>query len=472
MKRQLASQPALARASEHTQRALARASEHTQRALARASEHTQPALARASEPSKRALPQPSEPRTARRWSRCAFVAVISLSAACGSLSGPEQGERAQGVDGPRPGTGGESARSAQRPPGTLKIATWNLEWLNRKSGSGPVKRSDDDYARLRRYADRLDADVVALQEVDGVEAVARVFDPSEYELYVATQRDALRTGFAYRKALHATVHPDYAALDVGQVRVGADLTVQVDGTALRLLSVHLKSGCFAEPLTSSKKDCRKLASQVPSLEAWIDARSAEGGAAIVLGDFNRRLFAAPPDALWLALDDADPPASDLWSPTEGRKAQCWNGEHPAFIDHIVLNKPATAWVTDSFEELLYDADDMAARRVLSDHCPIAVTLSLHGGRGATAALIDGGLPASPIDGERASAFDGGARPSATEQRIKGNVSSSGRKIYHAPNCPDYVRTQIDETKGERWFDNPADAEAAGFTKSNNCPSQY
>ena len=40
----------------------------------------------------------------------------------------------------------------------LRVATWNLEWLNRRDGTGPVKRVEADYARLRRYADKLDAD--------------------------------------------------------------------------------------------------------------------------------------------------------------------------------------------------------------------------------------------------------------------------------------------------------------------------
>jgi endonuclease/exonuclease/phosphatase family metal-dependent hydrolase len=386
-----------------------------------------------------------------------WLALALTSAGCGALGATEQGERARASDTAEPAHGGESARS--RPEGTLVIASWNLAWLNKKSGAGPVKRRDDDYARLRQYAERLDADVIALQEIDGVEAAQRVFDPKRYELYAAAQTAPQRTGFAWRKGLRVTVHPDYAALDVGQLRAGSDITVEVDGISLRLLSVHLKSGCFDDALTSSKKDCRKLAAQVPSLEAWIDARAAEGSAAAVLGDFNRRLFGGKPDELWAAIDDAEPPASDLWSPTEGRKPRCWDGEHALFIDHLVLNQPATSMVVaDSFRELVYEGADASSKQTLSDHCPLALTLTR---------VAAGAAPFAPphVAGATAAVDAGPA-----EQRIKGNVGSGGRKLYHAPGCPDYGRTEIDESKGERFFDTIEAAEAAGFVRSSNCPN--
>jgi endonuclease YncB( thermonuclease family) len=45
--------------------------------------------------------------------------------------------------------------------------------------------------------------------------------------------------------------------------------------------------------------------------------------------------------------------------------------------------------------------------------------------------------------------------------IKGNVSANGR-IYHLPWSTWYGRVRIDETRGERWFCNEAEALAAGW----------
>jgi len=50
-------------------------------------------------------------------------------------------------------------------------------------------------------------------------------------------------------------------------------------------------------------------------------------------------------------------------------------------------------------------------------------------------------------------------------RIKGNVSQRGERIYHGPGGRYYGRTQVDESKGERWFCTEAEARAAGWRRS-------
>jgi hypothetical protein len=49
--------------------------------------------------------------------------------------------------------------------------------------------------------------------------------------------------------------------------------------------------------------------------------------------------------------------------------------------------------------------------------------------------------------------------------IKGNISSSGERIYHMPFHQHYGRTRIDERKGERWFCNEDEAQAAGWRRA-------
>lgn len=46
--------------------------------------------------------------------------------------------------------------------------------------------------------------------------------------------------------------------------------------------------------------------------------------------------------------------------------------------------------------------------------------------------------------------------------IKGNISTSGERIYHLPSNRYYAETIIDESKGERWFCSEAEARAAGW----------
>ena len=54
---------------------------------------------------------------------------------------------------------------------------------------------------------------------------------------------------------------------------------------------------------------------------------------------------------------------------------------------------------------------------------------------------------------------------ATGCVIKGNISSSGEKIYHLPGQRYYNQTVIDESRGERWFCTEEEAVAAGWRKS-------
>ena len=49
--------------------------------------------------------------------------------------------------------------------------------------------------------------------------------------------------------------------------------------------------------------------------------------------------------------------------------------------------------------------------------------------------------------------------------IKGNISSKGTWIYHAPGQRDYGATRISTAKGERWFCSEAQARAGGWRKA-------
>jgi endonuclease/exonuclease/phosphatase family metal-dependent hydrolase len=256
----------------------------------------------------------------------------------------------------------------------VRLATWNVAWLNRAEGQGHVRRSAADYDRLRRYAERIDADIVALQEVDGPVAARRLFHPSAWDVHLAgDDGNPQRAGFALRRGLPVTRHADVEGLALASLRAGADITVHLAGGDLRLLAVHLKSGCQQDNLYGDNAACSLLRRQLVALEAWIDARARESAAFAVVGDFNRRF--EPPDRFWAAIDDADPPESDLLAVTEGRRPSCWDGRYPAFIDHIVLSRRAAEWlVRGSFRTVEYAAADARFETVLSDHCPIAVTL--------------------------------------------------------------------------------------------------
>lgn len=49
--------------------------------------------------------------------------------------------------------------------------------------------------------------------------------------------------------------------------------------------------------------------------------------------------------------------------------------------------------------------------------------------------------------------------------IKGNIGTSGKRIYHLPGQRDYAATRISRAKGEAWFCTEAEARRAGFRKA-------
>jgi endonuclease/exonuclease/phosphatase family metal-dependent hydrolase len=258
----------------------------------------------------------------------------------------------------------------------LKIATWNLDWLtagpsaNRFLPPDVVPRSDEDRSRLAQYAKELNADVVAIEEVDGFPAAAKVFSAEEYAIHMTRDRVMQRVGIVVRRGLRYDANPDVTALGANHLRSGADITLHLGGSDLRVLAVHLKKGCPDTPMTKAKgRSCEELRDQIGPLTEWIAARRAEGAAFIILGDFNRRMGKS--DTFLARLEQAAP----LRRATEGRSSPCWGQEN--FIDHILAGGAAADWMQpETLRVLMYRETDPVWKDRLSDHCPVSVRLAV------------------------------------------------------------------------------------------------
>lgn len=261
----------------------------------------------------------------------------------------------------------------------LKISTWNLDWLTARSHAEanlPADvhvRAPEDFTALAGYARKLNADIVAFQEVDGPQAAALVFDPARYTIVTTHQPVVQRVGLAVRHGIEITRHPDDTALDVEAaalfpLRDGLDATLTLaGGAALRVLVIHLKTGCPTEDLDRpTRPQCVLLARQVAPLADWAAARRREGVAFLILGDFNRVLDEAEP--LGTALAAAVP----LTRVTEGFANPCWEGD--AFIDHILVGGPARTWVVPGSLRVQVFQAPSSQKAHLSDHCPVSFKL--------------------------------------------------------------------------------------------------
>ena len=277
---------------------------------------------------------------------------------------------------------------------TLKVASWNIAWLGSHEYN---QRKDADYQKLARYARELDADVIALQEVENEKWAKKVFG-DEYDYFFTTKDWVQRVGVAVKKSSGYQAQAiEYLELDQGLARRGMDVTLTKDGKSVRLLAVHMKSGCFDKALDQAsiekmpntnekeayaKTACAELAKQAVPLEAWVDARAEEGVPFLLLGDFNRRfvrdisLNHTETQGLWQAIDDQG--AEALWAPTMMAESKCWGGYYKDYIDHIIFDPKAKArYVDNSFDQLVFKPKyTKELSQTLSDHCPISVELAL------------------------------------------------------------------------------------------------
>ena len=269
----------------------------------------------------------------------------------------------------------------------ITVATWNIAWfgdgvrdrvLRGNQRGGRYLREEADFERLRGVVsrlERLDVEVVGLQEVENAAAVRRIFPEADWDLFLS-RRDtdpewSQRTAFVVRKGAGWRVerNPDIVEWSPqGRDRHGVDLTLSRGGERVRVLTVHFQSGCQGGPLDSGERPCGFLRMQLAVLKGWLFERMAEGIPTVVAGDWNRFLSRAG-DRTVAAL-----PGKALVLPPASRSPACWGGRFDHYVDHVVAFAPGGREAfARAFGEVLYDAPN-AARDRLSDHCPLVATL--------------------------------------------------------------------------------------------------
>ena len=314
------------------------------------------------------------------------------------------------------------ARPAEKT--TLTICTWNIEHLAAENHAGCRPRTNGDYRNIKKFIHSFNADIIAFQEVENIDAALRVFDPSVYHVEISNrpdvalgdcynndqQRRMQRTGFAVRKDLPERYGwtfqrmPDVASIacypskrwgvHLVLVPLSADTAKgEQSPDRIHFLCVHLQSGCNFDPVIYKNEDlpCSRLARQIPRLEAWVDARAAAGEDFVVMGDFNRQLDGLG-DPVWEALDDSEvceweQPASGLWHCREGtaqyntmadleraragrRHPYPRNPKYPYSVDHIIMSPGVDSAAIEPSAVFLRDD------RHLSDHTPLVMKIKL------------------------------------------------------------------------------------------------
>ena len=278
------------------------------------------------------------------------------------------------------------ATHALQAPAALTLATWNVEHLAYPADSGCKPRNPTDVAALKAYAAQLNADIVALQEVASVEAVAQIFPKDQWQIvlskraksetyscrengYTSTQQ---RVAFAVRKSLPVlnTRHYDELAQGLNGLRYGLSITVDTADGATEVLNVHLKSGCFVDDYEKSdRKACPTFAKQAVWLDKWFEAKEASNEPYVVMGDFNHRLATQNNRFMKELASNSDGSASTLNHITH--KVVSCHPRYPAPIDHVFAGGLTHTQAANV--QMRYFADN-SEEAMLSDHCAVTFTL--------------------------------------------------------------------------------------------------
>ena len=265
----------------------------------------------------------------------------------------------------------------------IRLASWNAEHLSYPADFGCKPRNSESIQAMQAYAENLDADIIALQEVASIEALAQIFSPQQWQLVMSERPDSQtyecrengltstqqKVAFAVRNTVQIkdTQQLKALALDNPGLRYGLALTVESPFGDMALLNVHMKSGCFTDDYTRQDSSaCQTYAQQAPVLDKWIAEQEQSGQHYAVLGDFNHRI-SAPYNRLTRLLTRDK---RNLTIAT--RDLLGCHPRYPAPIDHILIGgiNPASAITEARFHAYA----DMQPEAMISDHCAVSVNL--------------------------------------------------------------------------------------------------
>ncbi len=311
---------------------------------------------------------------------------------------------------------------------SMMVAPCNAYRLNASNWTNGEAWYDEKMAGLTSTVDKLITEqgigIIAFQEVKSRETIQAILGKhdGEYDSCVAEHNAFQTVGFAWKKSLAAKPaqcksEEALAIKDneeetnkVRKLRPGLELKINIGGTDLSVLNVHLKSSCAnlittdrypGHVLTDDDKACKILNRQIAPLENWIERVASKTPLFVLLGDFNRRLdeeAAANPPKDQVRADGSDPASPNkqgkhgevstryMWQEiSDGNPGMAQvplaegTGACKGFVglDHILLSDALNAKQGGAATSVKVGVDQIKGQKIISsDHCPRITTLKL------------------------------------------------------------------------------------------------
>ncbi len=264
---------------------------------------------------------------------------------------------------------------------SINIATWNVEHLAYPIDKGCKPRTAKDIDEMREYAESLQADIVAVQEVASEAALRQIFSEQDWQFVMSSRPDSKpyecresgftstqqKIAFAIRKSIPILKVEQFSDLALGLegLRYGLAITIDSPIGPTDILNVHMKSGCFVDDYRKSDREaCQVFSKQAPVIQKWISERQDANSPYVILGDFNHRI-SAPYNYF-----SQNSLSSDVTIATQ--KLVGCHPRYPAPIDHIVVGGIAPDSIINASK--VHPFKRMDETDMLSDHCAISTTL--------------------------------------------------------------------------------------------------
>lgn len=256
----------------------------------------------------------------------------------------------------------------------VTIGTFNMEWL----GDGErdrKKRIEDDY---KMYADiiiKMDADILAVEEIENANAIGKILKylPG-YSYYLTQEGGQQRIGIIFKKGIEAKLISEYSPLEIEprKTKPGLLLNMKAGNFDFYIMAVHLKSSShFDDTEEKQERSLDLREQQALVISKWADSclRFSKERDLIVLGDFNDTPRRKKNNIL-------GPLAEKLVFLTADLKSCKYPSAYG--IDQIAVSSSALERVNTNSVTVfdLYSFLSDQQLKGLSDHCPVIATFDV------------------------------------------------------------------------------------------------
>lgn len=269
------------------------------------------------------------------------------------------------------------------PDGTLETVTWNLKWYGSTHNGPHDEELQTD--NILKVIDSLKADLYALQEIHGTEALNQLLERmSGYRGFVAEYMNwPQKTAFLYNTAVIDSV-------SAGAIRTGQNeydwasgrfplyfrFNYTFENTTLPLYAIviHGKANTGSHEEKQESYERRKRAAE--SLYAYLQKHEPDSYI-ILLGDFNDDVDVSiydnkSPSSYHAFTASKDSFRAVTQSISQEKQSSYIAGNYTDLIDHIIISSELFPVYSPSSEAIFWDALDIVKRyeATTSDHLPV------------------------------------------------------------------------------------------------------